>query len=176
MALHDPRAAAQHDRGQGAQVKSRFGHQREQPFGVGAALLPHDLTHRIAQGARPARQHLLNLRVGQGKPCFAPHLLTHSIDAADHAEFQAVRGLRHGAGVVDPHEIHRPSADVHEQQGRLIQQQVGVCQQRGVALREQCHILNGDLVFCALESEQDRLGAEQVLPKFWLVPAKACQR
>ena len=42
VALHDPRAAAQHDRGQGAQVKSRFGHQREQPFGVGAALLPHE--------------------------------------------------------------------------------------------------------------------------------------
>ncbi len=40
VALHDPRAAAQHDRGQGAQVKSRFGHQREQPFGVGAALPP----------------------------------------------------------------------------------------------------------------------------------------
>ena len=86
-------------------------------------------------------------------------------------------GVRVGHAVVDAHQIHRPAADVHSQQGRLVYHQIGFCQHSGIPLRKQPHILDGDAVLGVLVAEHHRLGrTKQVGSEFLLVPAKAGQR
>ena len=88
-----------------------------------------------------------------------------------------MRRFRYRQGVVDPHQIHRPAADVHEQQRRFVGQQVRLSHQGGKALGKQLHICYGDAVLHTLVAELDRLGrTEQVVAKLRLVPAIAGQR
>ena len=80
-------------------------------------------------------------------------------------------------GVVDPHQIHRPAADVHEQQRRFVGQQIRLSHQGGKALGKQLHICDGDAVFHPLVAELDRLGrTKQIAAELRLIPAIAGQR
>ena len=61
------------------------------------------------------------------------------IHAADHAELETAAGGRIRNTFVEPHEIHCPSSDIHEQHGRLIPQQLRMNSQSRIALWKQLH-------------------------------------
>ena len=134
-------------------------------------------TSSASQTAGLARQHLFDLSVGKRKSGFLADPLPDLIDAADHPQFQTVRRFRYRQGVVDPHQIHRPAADVHEQQRRFVGQQIRFSHQGRKTLGKQLHICNSDAVFHALVTELNRLGrTKQIAAKLRLVPAIAGQR
>ena len=92
----------------------------------------------------------------------------------DHAELQAAVGRSVGNTIVQSHEIHRPAADVHEKDRRLILDEFGGKSDGGVPLREQFHILDGDFVGDSFEFEAHQLGrTQEVFPERFLFPAKA---
>ncbi len=96
----------------------------EQPLGIQPALFVHDAAHLVRQAAGLARQHLLDLGIGERKSGFLTDSFPDLVNAADHSQFQTVCRFRCRQGVVDPHQIHRPAADVHEQQRRFVGQQI----------------------------------------------------
>ena len=87
------------------------------------------------------------------KPGFAPHLVPNVIHAADHAEFQAVRGVSRRDGVVYAHKVYRPAAEIHEEHGRFVLQKPHFGHKGGVALGEDGNFLDGNAVLHALEAE-----------------------
>ncbi len=177
VAVHDTGPAAQHDQRHGVKIEARFHDCGEQPLGIQPALFVHDAAHLIRQAAGLPRQHLLDLRVGERKTGFLADPLADLVDAADHPQLQTVCRFRYRQGVVDPHQIHRPAADVHEQQRRFVGQQVRLGHQGGKALGKQLHIRDGDAVFHTLVAELDRLGrTKQIATELRLVPAIAGQR
>lgn len=96
-------------------VEARLHDCGEQTLGIQPALFVHDAAHLVRQAAGLACQDLLDLGIGKRKSGFLPDPLPDFIDAPDHPKFQAVCRFRYRQGVVDPHQIHRPAADVHEQ-------------------------------------------------------------
>ena len=131
----------------------------------------------LVHAAGLSRQHSLHLGVGNGQPHIPADLFFHLIDAADHPQLQAPAGGGVGNIVVQPHEIHRPAADVHEQDGWLVLEEFRVDHQGGIPLWKQLHILDGHFVGDALELEAYRLGRRaKVLPEGLFLPAKPGQR
>ena len=146
-------------------------------LGIFATLSVHNVTHGFADRAGLARQHILDLGIREGQPGFPAHLLPDVINAANHAQFQAVGRIGHRDGVVDAHEVHCPTSEIHEEHGRLVLQQPGFGHKGGVALREDSDFPDGDAVLHALKSEMHRLpGTEQVISKLRLVAPEAGQR
>ena len=140
-------------------------------------MFVHNVAHRIADRAGLACQHIFDLRIRKGQPCFAAHLFTDVIHAADHAEFKAVRGIGHRDGVVDAHEVHRPSAKIHEEHGGFVLQQTSFGHEGGVALRKNGNFFDGDAVLHALELVVHRLIApQQILPELGFVAPETGQR
>ena len=131
----------------------------------------------LVHAAGLSRQHSLHLGVGNGQPHIPANLFFHLVDAADHPQFQAPAGGGVGNIVVQPHQVHRPAADVHEQDRGFVLEEFRVDHQGGIPLWEQLHILDGHFVGDALELEAYRLGRRaKVLPEGLLLPAKPGQR
>ena len=120
VAVYDTGPTTQHDQRHRMKVEARLHNRGEQTLGIQPALFVHDAAHLVRQAAGLACQYLLDLSIGKRKTGFLPDPLPDLIDAADHSQFQAVRRFRYRQGVVDPHQIHRPAADVHEQQRRFV--------------------------------------------------------
>ena len=125
---------------------------------------------------------MLCLGVGEGQPGIPPHLFADLIHAADHAELETAAGGRIRNTFVEPHEIHCPSSDIHEQHGRLIPQQLRMNSQSRIALWKQLHILNGDSVWHALKFEAYRRQAvlrlfriQEILSKCFFLSAEQRQ-
>ena len=74
------------------------------------------------------------------------YLLPNVIHAADHAEFQAVRSVSRRDGVVDAHEVHCPTAQIHEEHGRFVLQKPYFGHKGGVALGKDGNLFDGDAV------------------------------
>ena len=177
VAVHDAGPAAQHDQRHGVKIEARFHDCGEQPLGIQPPLFVHDAAHLVSQAAGLARQHLFDLGISKRKTCFLTDTFPDLVDATNHPKFQAVRRFCYRQGVVDPHQIHRPAANVHEQQRRFVGQQVRLSHQGGKALGKQLHIRDGDAVFHTLVAELNRLGrTKQIATKLRLVPAIAGQR
>ena len=158
-------------------IEARFHDCGEQPLGIQPPLFVHDAAHLVSQAAGLARQHLFDLGISKRKPCFLTDTFPDLVDATNHPKFQAVRRFCYRQGVVDPHQIHRPAANVHEQQRRFVGQQVRLSHQGGKALGKHLHIRDGDAVFHTLVAELDRLGrTKQITAELRLVPAIAGQR
>ncbi len=177
VALDHRRSAAQHDYRDGFEVKPRFHGCREKPFGVEAALFLDDASGVLVHAAGLSRQHSFHLRVGNGQSYIPADLFFRFVNAADHAKLQAAAGGSVRDAVVQPHEVHRPAADIHEQNRRLILDEFRVDGDGGIPLREQFHIFDGDFVGDSLKSEAHQLGRTQkVFPEGLFLPAKSGQR
>ena len=177
VALDHRRTAAQHDYRDGFQVKPRFHGCREKPFGVEAALFLDDASGVLVHAAGLSRQHSFHLRVGNGQSYIPADLFFRFVNATDHAKLQAAAGGSVGDAVVQPHEIHRPAADIHEQNRRLILDEFRVDGDGGISLREQLYIFDGDLVGDSFEPVTDWLGRTQkVFPEGLFLTAKTGQR
>ena len=136
-----------------------------------------DASGVLVHAAGFSGQHALHLGVGNGQPHIPADLFFRFIDAPDHAKFQTPAGRSVGDAIVQPHEIHRPAADVHEKDRRLILDKFGVKNDGRVPLREQLHILDGDFVGDSFKFEAHRLGRTQkVFPEWLFLPAKSSQR
>ena len=80
-------------------------------------------------------------------------------------------------GIVDAHEVHRPTAQIHEEHGRFVLQKPHFGHKGGVALREDSNFLDGNAVLHALELVVHRLLApQQILSELGFVAPKTCQR
>ena len=78
--------------------------------------------------------------------------------------------------VVQPHDIHRPAANVRKDHGRFIQQ-IAVLEDGRIALREQLHILHRSFIRNSFIRKRDRFAlAQQICPECFLFPAEARQR
>ena len=177
VAAHHRCTAAHHDDRQCVVVKACFQHSGEQPLGVETTLIADQVAHSLLQTARAARQHLLDLGVSQGQAGVLAYPLPHLVDTADHAEFKAVAGADDWPTVVNAHQVHRPPADVEQQQGGLVRQQVRLGHERRKALGEEKHILDCDAVRLAFIAEFGRLAriAQQVFSEGGFLPAVARQ-
>ena len=151
-------------------------------FHIEAALLPNDSLGRFLQAAGFPSQNPFNLRIGNGQAQAPPDLLLCFVNTADHAQLQAAAGRGVWHAVVQTHQIHRPAADVHKQDGRFVPDELRVHSKGGIPLREQLYFLNGHFVESALKPEAHRARAagrmriEQVIPKGLLFPAEGGQR
>ena len=131
----------------------------------------------LVHAAGLSSQHSLHLGVGNGQPHIPANLFFYLVDAADHPQFQAPAGGGVGNIVVQPHQVHRPAADVHEQDRGFVLEEFRVDHQGGIPLWEQLHILDGHFVGDALELEAYRLGRRaKVLPEGLFLPAKPGKR
>ena len=79
-----------------------------------------DIPGVLIHTAGLSSQNTLHLGVGYRQPGIPADLFFRFINAANHAKLQAAAGGSVGDAVVQPHEIHRPAADIHEQNRRLI--------------------------------------------------------
>ena len=126
VAFDHRRAAAQHHDRDGLEVKSRFHGCGKKALRANSPLLPDDAPCILVHAAGLSGQNTLYLRVGDGQSDVPADLLFCFIHAADHAEFQTAACGCVGNAVVQPHEIHRPAADVHRKDRRLVLDEFGV--------------------------------------------------
>ena len=80
-------------------------------------------------------------------------------------------------GIVDAHEVHRPTAQIHEEHGRFVLQKPHFGHKGGVALREDSNFLDGNAVLHALELVVHRLIApQQIIFELGFVASETGQR
>ena len=80
-------------------------------------------------------------------------------------------------GIVDAHEVHRPTAQIHEEHGRFVLQKPYFGHKGGVALRKDCNFFDGDAVLHTLELVVHRLLApQQILSELGFVAPETGQR
>ena len=113
-----------------------------------------DRSDPLFHPAGAAPQGAFDLSGRHGQPEQPAHLFADLVNAADHAQFQAPAGSSVGDAVVQPHQIHRPTADVRHDDGRLVQQ-FRLGQDGGIALGKQGHLLDGDGVVLPLVAKRD---------------------
>ena len=113
-----------------------------------------DRSDPLVHPAGTAPQGAFDLSGRHGQPEQPAHLFADLINAADHAKFQAPAGSGVGDAVIQPHQIHRPAANVRHNDGRLVQQ-FRLGQYGGIALGKQGHLLDGDGVVLPLVAKRD---------------------
>ena len=169
--LQQRRTAAKKNSRHGSDVQAALRDGREQAFGVAFRFLINDFFRVLVHMAGIAAQNAFNLRCRHRQAKAAADLLADLIQAADHPKFQTAAGGGVGDAVVQPHEIHRPAADIRNDDGWLIQQAT-LRQRCGIALRIQRHFGDRDDIVLSFIAEGHRFTAPaQVVPERFLIPA-----
>ena len=138
--------------------------------------LDHTAGFFIHAAGLPA-EHTLDLRVRQRQARIPQNLFPCFIQTPDHAQLQAPAGPRTGGAIVQTHHVHRPAADVHQQEGRLARDEIRIHRQSGISLRVQPNAFHRHLIRLSLIPVFHRLGrAQQIFFKTALLPSVARQR
>ena len=96
------------------------------------------------------------------------------IYAANHPKFQTPAGRSIGDGVIQPHKVYRPPADVCQKHRRLSCQMFWVKRQGRISLREQFYIPYQNFICLIFKQKADGLlPAEQIFPEILLLPPES---
>ena len=143
---------------------------------VGVCFPQNNFFCAFVHAADVSEKDAFNLRRSHGQSQISPDLLRNFVQAANHAQFQTPAGGGVGNTVVQTHQVHRPTANVRQNDRGFIQQ-IRLGQYRGVALGEQGNLCDSDCVGTSFKTERNRRAvSEEILTEFLLVPTEAGKR